>query len=101
MEETSPYTAPVKDIYTVYTKNRCSYCTKVKKLLQFEKPLLVECDDYLSTDKESFLKFIENLAGKEHRTFPMVFHNKVFIGGYTETQEYFEKMSAFTNNPDF
>jgi glutaredoxin len=52
--------------------------------------------------KEEFLTFIKNLAHIECRTFPMVFFNGNFIGGYQETLEYVEKnILAFEENTSF
>jgi glutaredoxin len=59
------------------------------------RPLLVDCDDYLVENKEDFLLFIQQMAGKEYKTFPMIFHNGNFLGGFTDTKEYYEKQSAF------
>ncbi len=91
------YILPNSQGYTIYSKSGCPFCTKVKRLLEKEapSPLLVDCDDYLVENKESFLVFIQEMAGKEYKTFPMIFHNGDFIGGFTETKEYYEKQSAF------
>jgi len=91
------YILPNSQGYTIYSKSGCPFCTKVKSLLEKEapSPLLVDCDDYLVENKESFLVFIKEMAGKEYKTFPMIFHNGDFIGGFTETKEYYEKQSAF------
>jgi glutaredoxin len=81
------FTAPVSNGYTVYGKSDCSYCEKVKVLLsEFDEVFTyLNCDDYLISDKTAFLQFIEKLAGKEYKTFPMVFYSGEFIGGYTDT----------------
>jgi glutaredoxin len=88
---------PSESVYTIYSKSGCTFCVKVKKLMQ-EKNLafdLIDCDEYLLEDKDGFLKFIENLTGKEYRTFPMVFCKNKFIGGFTETKALLDKESAF------
>jgi glutaredoxin 3 len=92
------YIAPTTNGYTIYSKSGCPFCTKVKRLLEKElpEPLLVDCDDYLVENKADFLEFIAKLAGKEYRTFPMIFHDSQFIGGFTETKAYYEKNMAFT-----
>jgi len=91
------YIMPNSQGYTIYSKSGCPFCTKVKRLLEKESPapLLVDCDDYLVENKEGFLSFIQQMAGKEYKTFPMIFHNGNFLGGFTETKEYYEKQSAF------
>jgi glutaredoxin len=91
------YIMPNSQGYTIYSKSGCPFCTKVKRLLEKESPapLLVDCDDYLVENKEDFLLFIQQMAGKEYKTFPMIFHNGNFLGGFTDTKEYYEKQSAF------
>jgi glutaredoxin len=91
------YILPNSQGYTIYSKSGCPFCTKVKRLLEKEapSPLLVDCDDYLVENKDAFLAFIKEMAGKEYKTFPMIFHNGDFIGGFTETKEHHEKQNAF------
>jgi glutaredoxin len=93
---------PLKTGFTVYSKSECSYCTKVKKLLLDKQTFFtdVSCDEFLIEDKEGFLTFIKERANKEYRTFPMVFYNGKFIGGFTETKLHFDKLLSF-NNDDF
>ena len=95
MEENQDYIAPASDNYTIYTKSGCPNCTKVKKLLETENPLIIDCDEWLIEDKVGFLEFIREKAGKECKTFPMVFHNGKFIGGFDETVRFKEKQDAF------
>jgi len=84
---------PKVGVYTIYTKKDCIYCTKVKKLLETEKVVVVECDSYLEKDREYFLKTMDSLTGKkEQRTFPFVFKHSLFLGGYDDTVLY-EKLS--------
>ena len=73
--------------YTIYTKRECIFCDKAKELLHNEKIFLVECDEF---DRELFLEFIDKLTPYSHRTFPYVFKDNVFIGGFTETERYKE-----------
>lgn len=92
------FASPSKTVFTVYTKSNCPFCTKVKDLLEPWECETVLCDDYLQnvSMKESFLRFIKFLAGgKDHRTFPMVFFQGNFIGGFTETKQYIELETAF------
>jgi glutaredoxin len=88
---------PQNGQFTVYSKSGCINCTKVKKLLQ-EKSLLfnvIDCDEFILENKEEFLSFIQKLAGHEYRFFPMVFDSNKFIGGYTETNNYINKLLDF------
>ena len=95
---------PLDTGFTIYSKSGCSNCTKVKKLLLDKQSFFVDisCDEYLLEDKEGFLSFIKERANKEYRIFPMVFKDGKFIGGFNETQLYFDKLSCFGNdNEDF
>ena len=90
---------PLYEQFTVYSKSGCVNCTKVKKLLQ-EKQVkfnIIDCDEYILEDKSGFLECICDLAGQEYKMFPMVFFNKLFIGGFKETEEYFQKTLDFSD----
>ena len=82
----------LQDGYTVLTKEGCKWCTKVKDLLP--QANVVACDEFLE-DKMSFFEHVDTLTGKEYRLFPMVFFNKEFIGGYTETKHKIETELTF------
>ena len=89
---------PLYEQFTVYSKSGCINCTRVKQLLQ-EKQVkynIIDCDEYILEDKSGFLDCIRDLAEKEYKMFPMVFFNKSFIGGFKETQEYFDKLIDFS-----
>lgn len=89
------YELPSEQGYTIYTKSQCSFCVKSKTLLKAEPFTMIDCDEYVIEDKESFLKFIENLIGKSYRMFPMIFYDGEFLGGFAETKEHYEKQKAF------
>jgi glutaredoxin len=100
MENNNNYTEitnPSKNGYTIYSKSRCPFCTKAKVLLENENRIIIDCDDFLIDEntKQQFLQFIEHLIGKPYRTFPMIFNDGEFIGGFTETKSYYEKAAAF------
>jgi hypothetical protein len=61
---------------------------RVKELLKLlELPYeMINCDEYLLEDREGFLAFIKERAGKEYKTFPMVFADGKFLGGFSETK---------------
>lgn len=88
---------PSNGVFTIYTKSDCVYCTKVKKLLENEKTVLVECDFYLAENREQFLSTMDQLAKREHRTFPFVFKDETFLGGYDDTVVYMNSMISFTD----
>ena len=40
---------------TLYTKSKCSYCTKAKQ--NFPKANIINCDKYLSVKRNDFFSF--------------------------------------------
>lgn len=85
---------PDSTSFTVYSKSGCPHCTTVKKLIKDKHFFVneVNCDEYLLEDKEAFLKFIEELAGTSHKTFPIVFYKGKFVGGLTDTIDLIDKI---------
>jgi glutaredoxin len=90
---------PQADEITVYSKSGCQNCVNVKKLLtdKHVKFVVIDCDDYLVDNKEAFLEFIQEIAKKEYKMFPMVFDGNAFIGGYADTVEYVSRLLDFTS----
>ena len=82
------YQEPHSDIYTIYTKSNCKYCTLTKEFLINENIIIINCDEYLENNKNNFLDFIKNLTDIEYKTFPIIFFDKKFIGGYSEILNY-------------
>jgi len=82
---------------TVYSKSGCINCVKVKTLLKDKnlKFIVIDCDEYILEDKDAFLTFIQQLAGQEYKSFPMVFDEKYFVGGFTATVKHLEKILDF------
>ena len=37
-------------------------------------------------DRDTFFSEVDQLTGQEYRTFPMVFFNREFVGGYKEVK---------------
>ena len=103
METVIEFELPLDIGFTIYTKSNCPYCTKAKQLLNTEipTPKIINCDNYLQTSREPFLKFIEKQANKQHKTFPIIFKNGIFLGGFTETKDYIEKQSIPWDNMGF
>jgi glutaredoxin len=89
--------------FTIYTKSGCPYCIQAKELLQYEtpEPKIIDCDSYLKEDRDSFLLFIHTLSNTNHRTFPMIFKNGDFLGGFTETKEFQAKQCVNWNVIEF
>jgi len=87
---------PSEQKFTIYSKSGCINCRKVKDLLknnniEYE---IVDCDDYLLEDKDNFLLFIQSYSVSNWKSFPMVFHDGKFIGGYDETVKYLDKITT-------
>lgn len=92
---------PNESGFTVYSKNGCPNCIKVKALLKEKKLLfsVVDCDEYLIEDKDNFLLFIEKTAKQSCKLFPMVFNDSTFIGGFNETKDFIDKtLVSFEEN---
>jgi len=83
------FPAPQSTGFTIYTKTDCTYCDRVKFFLEeFNHTFTaINCDEYL-TEKAAFLTFIQGLAGKEHKTFPIVFCDAKYIGGFDDTMRF-------------
>jgi glutaredoxin len=94
---------PCKSYFTIYSKSGCTNCTKVKALLKENNLLfnVIDCDEYILEDKDFFLAFIKERANKEYNTFPMVFNHRMFIGGYTETQKYINRLFLYFDETQF
>ena len=94
---------PSKEKFTVYSKSGCPFCLNIKNLLK-EKNLkfnIIDCDEYIIEDKENFLLFIKNLSQKDIKQFPIIFHEGIIIGGYTEAKIFIDKLFlSFEDNLD-
>jgi len=75
------------DEFVVLTKSNCRFCLKVKELLKDKSVNIIICDKFLVDKRDEFLNYIKDLIGYEYKLFPMVFRNKKFIGGYSETYQ--------------
>jgi glutaredoxin len=94
------YKRPNESGFTIYSKSGCLQCSKVKTLLQDNKLnfTMVDCDEYILEDKQSFLLFINSMANRDIKMFPIIFYNGTFIGGYTETKDRVDKLTCFDDN---
>ena len=78
------------DTYLIFGLSTCGYC---KKALEFSKTNDLQFK-YYEMDKyyEIFIPILDKLIELDpslkinptHRTFPVIFYNKKFIGGYTD-----------------
>ena len=87
------FPTPSETGYTIFAKSGCSYCEKAKLLLQPDNPVIIDCDKLIIDEqcKQEFLQHIEKIAGKSHRTFPMIFKDTNFIGGYSDLLSFLKK----------
>lgn len=90
------YLKPMDGLYTIYTRSGCSYCKMVMELLKHEDPKVDEicCDEYIAYSKPRFFQFIKQLIGKEHNTFPIVFLDGEYVGGYIETKAFLKYLAS-------
>ncbi|PHX74753.1 MAG: hypothetical protein CK547_01485 [Chitinophagaceae bacterium] len=80
---------PSDKSFTIYSKKNCKYCVLDKGVLDEHKIPFIEinCDHYLNQNEQYFLDFIKEKSKREHeyKTFPMVFCDGKFVGGFLET----------------
>lgn len=70
--------------FIVYTKSNCPYCDKAKKLLEKEQMIVINCDVMLNEDRDAFINEMKHKTGWKRITFPMIFIDSEFLGGYDE-----------------
>lgn len=97
---------PHKTIYTIYSKSGCPYCERAKAALTANNLVYeeVNCDAYLAENRQLFLDRMKKTAGKDYRTFPMVFYNGHFLGGYVELRAHLdaeEKVASAASHLSF
>ena len=83
---------PLADGFTIFTKADCGYCDKAKLLLPGAS--IVPCDGMLS-DRDAFLAAMDRLTGRAYRTFPMIFLDGTFLGGYEDVVRYLDHQRMF------
>jgi len=88
------FLTPEPNVFTIYTKSGCPNCLKVKNLLKENKLIftIIDCDEYIIEDKETFLSFIASLSNREVNVFPIVFYDGKFVGGYNETVGFVDEL---------
>ena len=69
--------------FTVYSKNGCPHCTKVKQVLQLAELPFVEYKQDTDFTREEFISEFG-----EGATYPRVLKNEEVLGGCTETVKY-------------
>jgi len=85
--------------FTIYSKQGCVNCNKVKALLdEYDFSYsVVNCDEYLIENREQFIEFIKSKAGANAKikSFPIVFHEGTYIGNYYDTIKYIDMYLSF------
>jgi glutaredoxin len=82
-----------KDNIVVVSLKDCYSCIETKKLLD-SKQMKFKNIEYEMSDTKSknmWNKFILDTFKKEHKTFPKIFINKYFIGGFNDLQQLLHK----------
>lgn len=93
------FVEPTKLHFTIYSKKECNYCKKVKTLLDEYEFFytIINCDEYLVEHREQFIQFIKSNAGAnaEIKSFPIVFHEGIYVGNYFDTIKYIDTYLSF------
>ena len=73
--------------YIIYGSDSCKYCVLAKELL-ITKGIEYTYHDITKTKTE----VLDSLAEKtgNQRTMPVIFHDQIFIGGYTKLLDQFD-----------
>lgn len=78
-------------MFVLYTKSNCPFCDNIKKMLEKERCIIINCDKILQNDKDAFIEEMKRKTKLNKITFPMIFCDDVFLGGYDD----FVKNMAF------
>ena len=78
-------------MYTIYSKQNCSFCMQAKQLLEMEQLPF----EYLQLGTHYSLDELMTLAPNA-KSFPQVFKDGVLVGGYSDLCEYL--LNNQTNN---
>lgn len=87
-------TAPRATSVVVLSRTKCTYCEKLKSTIQdmilnqvnvnvITVSTIIQDED----DRAAFLAEVAEATQTAHRTFPMVWINGAFCGGYTEAEK--------------
>jgi|TARA_B110000444_G_C18589631_1_gene477859 glutaredoxin len=84
------FSLPTKSGYFMYSKSGCKFCKMAKELLP--NVTVVNVDEHIETDKAKCLDKMATIAEVEIKTFPVIFFNQIFVGGYAESKEHLSMM---------
>ncbi len=98
----STFENPKEKIVTVYSKNGCKYCDKLKD--RFKELKIQYVEKRYSTDDPSYKTDVELLKTfSKMNTFPMVYFGLELVGGYSEFIEkektYVKQYLSWSNIP--
>jgi glutaredoxin len=84
-------------MFVIYSKSDCLNCAKAKLLLHDKSKIVVNCDELLKTDRESFMNEMEKKMKCKFKSFPMIFIDDIYLGGYDELVDHlqFELVEEF------
>ena len=87
-----PFPSTQTDTYTAYVRSGCAYCSNLMEMFKKNNSLtiIINCDPYIRRNKSKFLEEMNSRIDGTWTTFPMVFYNGEFIGGFTETVQYLQ-----------
>lgn len=73
-------------MFKIYGIENCLFCNKTKQLLDDMNITY----DYVLININIKTEFLNNMADKTNnqRTFPLIFQNDIFIGGYSDIEDY-------------
>lgn len=83
--------------FIIYTKSQCENCNKAKKILEKEKTIIFNCDQMLKNNRDEFIKSMELKTRRPFKTFPAIFIDDNYLGGYEDLASYL----IFDANEDF
>jgi len=75
-----------QSLYIVFTKSDCSYCDKIKQLMEHtnENVQYILCDEWLKTKRILFMNIMRVKTHKDEITFPIIFFEGMYLGGFDE-----------------
>ncbi len=80
-------------MYKIYTIDNCPWCEKAEDLLAFKE----ECSNKFNIERNQYAReWILNYLNtiKKRTSFPQIFYDNTYIGGYTDLVDHFKKLEA-------
>lgn len=88
-------------MYTIYTRDNCSFCTKAKALLSELKLEYEEYNVFHDMDVDKFKSIVlPYLRVDQAVTVPQIFDDGTYVGGYDELTRYVVKMRGINNGSE-